>query len=150
LLPLPLLDVALVTGIQVKMVSDLAKLYGVAFEKEVARSAVTALLAALVPAAGRQAALWVSSSALKSIPLVGTLLGTVASTVLAGVVTRALGRVYAMHFEAGGTLLDLHPAAMHSYFREALSAEAEVAVEAEAASDVGFSAEGASASRAAP
>ena len=71
--------------------------------------------------------LWASSSALKSLPLVGTLLGTVVSSFVASQTTRALGRVYVMHFEAGGTLLDFSPEKMRAYFRGALAEEAKAA-----------------------
>lgn len=131
-LPLPVLDIALVAGTQIKMIMELAKLYGVDVgkdvdKKEAVKAAIGALVGGTVPAIGRQAVLWASSSMLKSVPLVGTLLGTVVSSFVASQTTRAIGRVYVMHFEAGGTLLDFSPEKMRGYFRGALAAEATAA-----------------------
>lgn len=122
-LPLPVIDIALVAGVQAKMISEIAKLYGLTFQKEAVKGTIASLIGGTLPAVGRQAVLWAGSSALKSLPLVGTLLGTVASTIIAGATTRAVGRVYTMHFESGGTLLDFDPAKMRGSFEAAMAEE---------------------------
>ena len=45
LIPLPLVDLAAITGINLKMLKDLAEVYGVPFRPELARSAVASLVA---------------------------------------------------------------------------------------------------------
>jgi len=49
LIPIPLVDLAAVSGIQVKMLYDLAKLYDVQFKTQAAQSAVASLLGSVVP-----------------------------------------------------------------------------------------------------
>jgi uncharacterized protein (DUF697 family) len=122
-LPLPVIDIALVAGVQAKMISEVAKLYGITFKKEAVKGTIAALIGGTLPAVGRQAVMWAGSSALKAIPFAGTILGTVASTFIAGATTRAVGRVYTMHFESGGTLLDFDPAKMRGPFEAAMAEE---------------------------
>ena len=43
LLPIPLLDLALILGVQVKMLHDMAKLYGVPFRANMVRPLIVAL-----------------------------------------------------------------------------------------------------------
>jgi hypothetical protein len=45
-------------------------------------------------------------------------LGAVSVPIFAGAFTHALGRIFLMHFEAGGTILDFDPHTMHAYFRQ--------------------------------
>jgi hypothetical protein len=56
--------------------------------------------------------------AVASIPAVitGTVLGFVVTPVLAYAMTKAVGGVFIMHFESGGTLLTFDPKAFREYF----------------------------------
>ncbi len=55
-------------------------------------------------------------SALKTVPVIGQIAGTILLPALALASTVAVGRVFLQHFEAGGTLLDFDPEKMKSYF----------------------------------
>jgi uncharacterized protein (DUF697 family) len=114
LIPIPLADVAAVSGVQMKMLYDLAKLYDVPFKAHAAQSAVGSLLGALVPSLATSGAF---SAGLKFIPVIGTTLGVITMPALSLASTYALGRVFTTHFETGGTLLDFDPAKVREHFR---------------------------------
>lgn len=112
LIPVPIVDLAAVAVIQLKMVADLSKHYDVEFYKNQGKIAIGALTGSVV---SRQLAPLVGS-ALKLIPVVGQFGGIVAMSVAAGASTYAVGRVFDMHFASGGTLLNFDAAKMKSVF----------------------------------
>ncbi|MRG97793.1 YcjF family protein [Polyangium spumosum] len=113
--PIPLLDAIAVTGVQMKMLSELSELYEVEFTKDIAQKLVTSLLSSL---GGLTLGASIGSSVAKLIPGVGTALGIVTIPIFAGAFTLATGKVFMMHFESGGTLLNFDPVAMRSYFKQ--------------------------------
>jgi uncharacterized protein (DUF697 family) len=114
LIPLPVVDVAAVTGVQLKMLHSLSNLYGIPFQ----RSAAKAVIAALVGGGGSALIAAPATSLLKVIPGIGSIAGMLAYPALATASTYALGKVFIQHFEAGGTLLDFNPEEVRSYFEE--------------------------------
>lgn len=121
-LPLPLVDVVALTGVQVKLLKELSDLYGAPFKEGLAKKLVGALLIGI---GGVGVGFALGASLMKSIPLVGTALGIISVPVTAGAFTHAVGRVFVMHFEAGGTLLDFDPKKMHAHFRREFEAAKE-------------------------
>lgn len=115
LVPLPLFDIAVGTGIQVKMLADLAKVYGVPFKKDRVKAVVGALLGAVIPTRLSQTR---AVTALRFVPLVGTAVGIVSEPLLLGASTYALGRVFTQHFASGGTFLDFDPAQVRAHFMQ--------------------------------
>lgn len=113
LAPVPLLDLAGITALQVLLVRDLARLFDVPFRPQRCR----ALLAGL---SGGLASLGLAGglSFLKALPVAGAALSAAALPALAGAATYGVGRVFLLHFQTGGTLLDFDPKAMGEYFRE--------------------------------
>lgn len=113
-LPFPIVDVVSITAVQVKMLKELSDLYDVKFTSDIAQKLVGSLLSGLgsVGLGGMLAA-----SVAKFIPYVGTTLGVISVPVTAGAFTHATGKVFLMHFESGGTVLDFDAAAMRSYFK---------------------------------
>jgi uncharacterized protein (DUF697 family) len=100
LVPLPAVDVATVTGVQVKMLHALSKVYDVPFNASLARQIVLALLGG-----GGSVVLAVpAASAAKAVPVVGTAASFVLSPTFATASCYAVGRAFISHFEAGGTL----------------------------------------------
>lgn len=116
LIPVPLADVAAITAIQVKMIADLAKVYELEFKKDRVKSVVTSLLGGFVPTAAAGVATGFAASYVKSVPIAGTIIGTVTLPAFAYVATRAVGRVFTTHFESGGTLLNFNPEAVRAQF----------------------------------
>lgn len=114
LVPLPLVDVLILTGVQLKMVHSLAKLYGVEFSEHLGKSVIASLVGGGVPVS---ISLNVGSL-LKAVPLYGLIAGIVTTSVTGGASTYAVGKVFMQHFESGGTLLTLDPAQVRAYYVE--------------------------------
>ena len=115
LIPLPMVDLVALTGVQLKMVHALAQHYGVEFNKEIVKSILLSFagsLGALTVGAG------LFASALKFVPGVGHAVGFLAFPAATAAFTYAVGRVFIMHFEAGGNILNFDAKAMHIYFRQ--------------------------------
>ncbi len=113
-LPVPYVDLAAVTAIQIKMVADLSELYEVPFSKNVAKGVIAGLLGAVLPATAARGV----ASFIKAIPGVGTFLGVITAPAFASASTYAVGRVFVQHFESGGTLLTFDPDAVREHFKE--------------------------------
>ena len=114
LIPVPVIDIAAITGTQIKMVHALSQVYDREFSEDRVRAASGALVGAAVPVAVGAGAV----SALKTVPVLGQIAGTLALPALALASTVAVGRVFVQHFEAGGTLLDFDPEKMKAYFED--------------------------------
>jgi uncharacterized protein (DUF697 family) len=99
LIPLPLVDIAAVTAIQVDMLNALAKQHGVEFSADSGKSLVAALTGGTIARIG--------ASLLKGIPGIGSLIGGISMSVMSGASTYAVGQVAARHLEAHGTLFDV-------------------------------------------
>jgi uncharacterized protein (DUF697 family) len=99
LVPLPIVDVAAITAVQVSMVKALSAHYGVAYSRERGKTLVAALIGGLMPSlAGHQV-----------LKAVGPLAGMASVSGFAFAATGTIGRMFIGHFEAGGTLLDFDP-----------------------------------------
>jgi uncharacterized protein (DUF697 family) len=102
LIPIPIADVAGVTAIVVHMASALARLYGVAAQRDRTRAIVMGLLGGSAPVGIGALA---SSSLMRIVPG-ANLLGMAVTSIVAAACTRSIGRIFLEHFESGGTLLD--------------------------------------------
>lgn len=122
--PVPLLDLAAVTAVQVKMLKDLSDLYGVSFAEDRAKTAVASLVAGL---GGLTVAGAVASSLVKVVPIFGQIVGFVGGPALAGALTLAVGNLFTMHYESGGTLLDMDPEKVREHFRKEFESAKETA-----------------------
>ena len=122
LVPIPLVDVAAITALQMKMIRDLAQFYQV----KLAKNQLTySLIGSVTAGVGAPMAITpLLSSSLKLIPGFGTAAGVASLPIVGGACTYALGKVFAGHFEAGGTLFTFDPAKvrerMRSYYTEGL------------------------------
>ena len=114
-LPIPLFDAIAVTGVQVKMLAELSKEYEITFSEGIAYKIVGSLLTGLSSVAVGSL---IGSSLAKLLPGVGTTLGVISAPLVAGAFTHATGKVFLMHFETGGTLLDFDPHEMRAYFNQ--------------------------------
>jgi uncharacterized protein (DUF697 family) len=102
ILPLPIVSVAGITTIIVRMVKMLSNLYGVPFERDRARAIVAGLVGGATPTGFAV----VTTSTLFFVVPSGALIGSVVSAVTAIACTRSIGRVFIEHFENGATLND--------------------------------------------
>jgi len=99
--PIPLLDMGLVTGVQLRMLTKLAELYDVKFSEQRANAIISSLASVGVA--------WTAQGLLSLIPGAGKALAGVGSLVLPAAATYALGRVCVRHFASGGTFLNFDP-----------------------------------------
>jgi uncharacterized protein (DUF697 family) len=113
LIPIPLVDLATVTGIQIQMVRRLSQMYDVPFTENRTKAIVAGLGGSLIPAPSGLGA----GSLLKGIPILGTLVAGFAMPVLASGATFAIGMAFIQHFETGGTLLDFNPPDYREFLR---------------------------------
>jgi uncharacterized protein (DUF697 family) len=100
--PIPLLDLAGISAIQIEMVHALAKKYGVPFRPSLVKATVGSLLGGFLPVAFAPAV----ASLSKFIPVIGWTVSGVSMSLIGGAITYALGNVFVSHFESGGVLLD--------------------------------------------
>jgi uncharacterized protein (DUF697 family) len=115
LIPLPLVDVAAISGVQMKLIAELSTLYGVPFAANQAKAVVAALLGG---AGSLSLAAGLLGSLAKLVPGAGYALGAGAVPITAGALTYAVGHVFRAHFESGGTLLSFDAAAAKALFLE--------------------------------
>jgi uncharacterized protein (DUF697 family) len=120
LLPTFVLNFAAVLAVQIMMVSKIAKIFHVSNDKErIRRSILTLLGSVLTSSVGHGIGL-----AVVSIPavLASTVLSFVVAPALAYSLTSALGHVFVMHFQSGGTLLTFDPKLVRAHFMKAFKA----------------------------
>jgi uncharacterized protein (DUF697 family) len=116
--PLPLLDMVALTGVQLNMLRKLAEIYEVPFTRNLVKSILAALVGGIAPT---KAALGATGSLVKAIPGIGTYIGWATMPALAGATSYAIGRVFIEHFERNGTFLTFRPLAAREQMDEYMS-----------------------------
>lgn len=111
----PVLDIAALTGVQIRMLYLLAENYEVKFKDEMGKSVIGSLIGGYGMANLCTGAVY---SLMKLIPIVGQIAGAASMAVVASASTYALGKVFIQHFESGGTMLDFKPEKMREYYVE--------------------------------
>jgi uncharacterized protein (DUF697 family) len=109
LIPLPLIDVAAVGGVQIQMLRRLSEIYGVPFSENRGKSILASLAGALIPASTATSTAVGFSSLIKGLPGIGTAIGALSMPVFSAAATYIIGKVFIQHFASGGTLLDFNP-----------------------------------------
>jgi uncharacterized protein (DUF697 family) len=117
LIPIPILDTAGLTGIQLAMLRKLAKIYHIPFSDHIGKSALMALIGGTgsVPFAGTV------FTAMKAVPVIGTSIAAITMPVTAGAITQAAGRIFHQHFASGGTFLTFDPQKVRTYYYQEYS-----------------------------
>ena len=108
-IPVPLLDIAAVTAIQLDMLRELCRLHGAEYSEQSGKSLISALTASTTARIG--------ASALKVLPIIGWL-GGIPMIVLSGASTYALGKVFDKYLAEEGTLHIPNLAEAKVYFKE--------------------------------
>ena len=126
LVPIPVVDLAALIALQLKMLHSLAGVYGIEFKTDLGRSAIASLIGGAVPTSLSPA---VAASLAKFIPGVGQTLASGSASILNGAATYAVGKVFIQHFAAGGTFLSFDPEAVRDYFQTQLREGGRVAAE---------------------
>lgn len=98
--PIPFLDIAAVTLIQLDMLKQLCRLYEVDYYESKGKATLSTVTGSTFARIG--------ASAIKSLPGIGTILGSVSMPILSGASTYAIAQAVMMHFESEGDLFDLN------------------------------------------
>jgi len=114
LIPLPVVDIAAVTAIQVDMLKQICTYYKIDYSEESGKTWITALVTSTMTSVLAR----VGSSALKFIPVVGTFLGATSMAILSGASTYALGQAFMHHFENGGTFGNINEDKVKEIYKE--------------------------------
>jgi uncharacterized protein (DUF697 family) len=134
LIPIPVVDLLAVGGLQVQMLRRLSQIYNVEFSQNRGKALIAALAGTMIPATSGMGA----ASALKGVPVFGMLAGAFVMPVLSAGATYAIGKAFVQHFESGGTLLDFNP----PDYREFVKAQKEMWESRTKRSDTGTAASG--------
>lgn len=104
-IPVPLVDLATVGGVQIQMLRRLSQIYGVPFSVNRGKALIAALVGSTIPASSGLGA----ASLVKGVPVAGVFISALTMPVLSAGATYAIGMAFIEHFASGGTLLDFHP-----------------------------------------
>jgi uncharacterized protein (DUF697 family) len=105
LVPIPVVDLLAVGGLQVQMLRRLSQIYEVEFSANRGKAVIAALAGTMIPATSGMGA----ASALKAVPILGMLASGFVMPALSAGASFAIGKAFIQHFESGGTLLDFNP-----------------------------------------
>lgn len=114
LVPIPLVDMVGLFGVNLDMIRKLCAEYEVPFDQERGRAILASLFSGLFPVAVGGPIM----SLLKFVPLIGQTAGALAFPILAGATTYAVHDVFVQHYESGGTILDFSTAKFKRRFSE--------------------------------
>lgn len=117
-LPIPLLDIGILGGVQLRMVRKLADHYKIEFSEQRANALIGSL-------AGISFAMAAGSFA-KNILGVGRLLLGISGLALPAASTYAIGQVFIKHFESGGTIWTFDPSRAKQDYDEEVKAGQQV------------------------
>ncbi|MEM6965157.1 MAG: DUF697 domain-containing protein [Bacteroidota bacterium] len=92
-IPIPLLDIAGVTAVQLDMLKKLTNLYGKNYSENVGKAFIASITTTSLARMG--------ASALKAIPVIGQVIGGISMSIMAGASTYALGNVVVELMERG-------------------------------------------------
>jgi uncharacterized protein (DUF697 family) len=109
LIPIPLVDIAAVGGVQLQMLRKLSDIYAVPFTENRGKSIIASLAGSLLPASAATTTAMGAASMVKFIPGVGTAVAALTMPVFSAGATYAIGKAFIQHFASGGTLLDFNP-----------------------------------------
>lgn len=120
LVPIPIADIFAVGALQLDMIRQLCRAYGVPFSETQGKAIVSALTSSTLARAGAR-------SLIKLVPGLGTLIGGITVSIFNGASTYALGEVFKRHFETGGTILDFDVEGLKNMYKEKFEKGKEVA-----------------------
>jgi uncharacterized protein (DUF697 family) len=118
LIPVPIVDVVAVGGLQLQMLRRLSQIYEIPFSENSGKALIASLAGAMIPASSGVGA----ASVLKAVPVLGSIAAGFVMPALSAGATYAIGKAFIQHFESGGTLLDFNP----PDYREFIKAQKEM------------------------
>jgi uncharacterized protein (DUF697 family) len=118
-IPIPLLDVVTISGVQIKMIYDLCRVYDIPFEKRKVRAILSGLSGGGVTTVASAS---LSASLIKNVPVVGTALAAVTQPAMSYATTYAIGTLFVRHFESNGTLVAMSAESLRAAYQEQVNA----------------------------
>jgi uncharacterized protein (DUF697 family) len=109
LIPVPLVDIAAVGGLQLVMLRRLSEIYNVPFSENRGKALIASIAGSIVPASTATTSAMTAGSLAKGLPGVGWVVGALTMPVFSACATYVIGKVFIQHFASGGTLLDFNP-----------------------------------------
>jgi uncharacterized protein (DUF697 family) len=113
-IPMPVVDVLAIGGLQVQMLRRLSQVYGVPFSDNSGKAVIASLAGTMIPTSSGIGA----ASVMKFVPVLGTLTAGFVLPALSAGATYAIGRAFIQHFETGGTLLDFNAPDYREFVRK--------------------------------
>jgi uncharacterized protein (DUF697 family) len=113
LIPIPLVDLAAVGGVQIEMLRRVSKIYAVPFSQNSGKALIAGVAGSMIPASSGVGA----TSLIKGIPGIGTAVSLLTMPTLSMGATYAIGMAFIQHFATGGTLLDFNPPDYHEFLK---------------------------------
>ena len=111
-IPTPFVDMAAISGVQVKMIYDLCKLYKVDFE----RTAAVAIASGVAGGAATQTLAGVLAKQMaRFAPGIGPIVMFAVEPSISYVTSKAIGAAFISHFEADGRMDDFQPEKIRQY-----------------------------------
>lgn len=118
LVPIPIVDAVAIAAVQLRMLSRLARLYGVPLSQDRGKAVISAIAGGVIPpVSGAQLA----STLMKSAPGIGFTLGLACTVSLANSATKLMGVLFARHFEKGGGLEQEDLAGLRQSFQDGIA-----------------------------
>jgi uncharacterized protein (DUF697 family) len=114
LLPLPVLDMMALSGVQANLLRILCNQYQVNYDEQISKCIVSSMIRGSLPIL----TVLGLSSITKIIPGIGTLGGGISMALLVGATVYATGQVFIRHFEAGGSLQDFNNKHWRQFFQQ--------------------------------
>lgn len=121
LVPVPFIDIASVSTVQTNMLKELCNVYKQDYSVIKARAWITTLAGSTLARFG--------ASAIKTLPVFGSILGGVSMAVLSAATTHALGEVLVYHFDNGGDLDNFNKETLKNYYNARFEEGKKVATE---------------------
>lgn len=112
LIPIPLVDVAVLSVVQANMISELCDVYRVSYEKSIDKVLLTSVAGGALPK--------LAASLIKIIPGAGSLLGGILRAGFSAASTYAIGEVFIRHFEEGGNMKNFNFYLFQDFYYEML------------------------------
>ena len=112
-IPFPVVDALGIMAVQRKMLFHLAKIYDIPFSRSLAKDLLRTL-------AGGMASRAAVPMAIKIIPGINVLFGSVGMAAIGSASTYAVGKTFKRHFDEGGTLDDFNPLEEKEVFEKEL------------------------------
>jgi uncharacterized protein (DUF697 family) len=113
-IPMPVVDVRAIGGLQIQMVRRLSQIYGVPFSDNNGKALIASLAGAMIPTSSGIGA----ASTMKFVPILGAITAGFVLPALSAGATYAIGKAFIQHFETGGTLLDFNAPDYREFVRK--------------------------------